>query len=472
MSDSMPSRASKIACMAGTADSASSSTRGGHVGAAWPAARPRRSRRCAAHRSPGDRGNQRLRPTRATSAHTLRSSPAEWTTYPAAHTRAAHGLRSGTHRSQRLTRMPLLPVGVRPAERSIRQTRSRRPMPWWAVSAPRTQQSNTDQQMSFRNLWSSSTSSRIASGRVTLPLALESPCSLALALRRGDTCGPDRVGGRPELVRGDVGDSSQRRRTRHAVLPHAAPGRAHRMAPPAAQSLHHRDLTTHPGAGLLDRLTRPRVLWLSRLEEVKDVLRARGGPQSKETVIGIGERPTTADRHEAWVPASGRIMVGTPSASNPPTTDGAHARPTPGQACELGGRIRKFVFWVNDSLVVTLTPTMPLAPAQRRVDPAALEPVLQPGPGCCAPSGLPSGRTAAPGPAATLGCTSQSHAMRVPSPAGVNVRNPEVVIIELVVREPRRFGRSNSTISTSISVPAPPPRCARKRARSDRERGE
>ena len=35
----------------------------------------------------------------------------------------------------------------------------------WAVLAPRrAQQSNTDQQMSFRNRWSSSTSSRIASG--------------------------------------------------------------------------------------------------------------------------------------------------------------------------------------------------------------------------------------------------------------------------------------------------------------------
>jgi hypothetical protein len=39
-------------------------------------------------------------------------------------------------------------------------------------------------------------------------------------------------------------------------------------------SLGHLDLATHPGAGLLDRLTRSWVVRLSRLEEVKDVLRA------------------------------------------------------------------------------------------------------------------------------------------------------------------------------------------------------
>src|SRR5947207_2274751 len=41
---------------------------------------------------------------------------------------------------------------------------------------------------------------------VTLPPALESACGLALALRRGSTCGLDRVGGRTELVHGDMRD--------------------------------------------------------------------------------------------------------------------------------------------------------------------------------------------------------------------------------------------------------------------------
>src|SRR4051794_23363960 len=41
---------------------------------------------------------------------------------------------------------------------------------------------------------------------VTLPAALQSPGGIAVALRRGRAYRPDRVGGRTELVRGDVGD--------------------------------------------------------------------------------------------------------------------------------------------------------------------------------------------------------------------------------------------------------------------------
>src|SRR5437773_5113387 len=66
-------------------------------------------------------------------------------------------------------------------------------------------------------------------------------------------------------------------------------------------SLGHRGLATHPGAGLLNRLTRSRVLRPSRLEPVEDVLRARCRPQGEEVVIRIGEGPTAADRHEARV---------------------------------------------------------------------------------------------------------------------------------------------------------------------------
>jgi len=63
--------------------------------------------------------------------------------------------------------------------------------------------------------------------------------------------------------------------------------------------LHHRGLTTHPGAGVLDRLTRPSVLRLGRLEQVKDVLRARRRPKGEEMVVRVGQGPTTPDRHEA-----------------------------------------------------------------------------------------------------------------------------------------------------------------------------
>jgi len=53
---------------------------------------------------------------------------------------------------------------------------------------------------------------------------------------------------------------------------------------------------------MLDRLTRSWILGPNRLEQVKDVLRARGSPQGEEMVVGIGESPTTSDRHEARVP--------------------------------------------------------------------------------------------------------------------------------------------------------------------------
>ena len=63
-------------------------------------------------------------------------------------------------------------------------------------------------------------------------------------------------------------------------------------------SLGHRDLATHPGVGLLDRVARPWVFRPSRLEQVKDVLRARCRPQGEELVIRIGEGATAADRYE------------------------------------------------------------------------------------------------------------------------------------------------------------------------------
>ena len=77
-------------------------------------------------------------------------------------------------------------------------------------------------------------------------------------------------------------------------------GRGHRMAGRRA-SLGHFHLATHPGVSMLDRLTRSRVLRLSRLEQVKHVLRARSRPKSEELVIRIGEDRTAADRHEARI---------------------------------------------------------------------------------------------------------------------------------------------------------------------------
>ena len=137
---------------------------------------------------------------------------------------------------------------------------------------------------------------------VTLPPALESPLALALTFWRASTYGLDRISGRTELVRGDMRHHRGLTGSVCGVPSGAAQlsRRSHGMAARRA-SLHHLDLATHPGAGMLDRLTRSWVLRLSRLEEVKDVLRARRRPQREELVIRIGEGPTAADRHETRV---------------------------------------------------------------------------------------------------------------------------------------------------------------------------
>src|SRR5437868_8500013 len=137
---------------------------------------------------------------------------------------------------------------------------------------------------------------------VALPLALESPGALALSFRRGGTCGLDRISGRTELVRRDVCDD---RRLAGGVCgmawrPMQISGRGHCMASCRAR-LGHSDLAAHPGPPEFDRATRSRVLRLSRLEQVKDVLRARCRPQREELVIRIGKGPTSADRHETRV---------------------------------------------------------------------------------------------------------------------------------------------------------------------------
>ena len=67
-------------------------------------------------------------------------------------------------------------------------------------------------------------------------------------------------------------------------------------------SPHHLDLTTYPGAGVLDRFAWSWVVRLSRLEQVKDVLCARRRPKSEEMVIRISEGPTATNRDEAGVP--------------------------------------------------------------------------------------------------------------------------------------------------------------------------
>jgi hypothetical protein len=95
---------------------------------------------------------------------------------------------------------------------------------------------------------------------IALPLALESPCGGAQAVWCRRTCSFDRVGGGTELVRSDVSDGSGLAGGVRGMpcCSTQVSGCPHRMAA-RRTSLHHFDLATHPGPGMLDRLARPRV---------------------------------------------------------------------------------------------------------------------------------------------------------------------------------------------------------------------
>src|SRR6266566_9558265 len=92
---------------------------------------------------------------------------------------------------------------------------------------------------------------------VALPQALEAPRAVAHSFRRGSMCGLEPIGGRTEFVRGDVCDGRGLAGRAPGVpcCPVQVSGRGACMAGRRA-SLGHRDLATHPGAGLLDRVAR------------------------------------------------------------------------------------------------------------------------------------------------------------------------------------------------------------------------
>jgi hypothetical protein len=69
--------------------------------------------------------------------------------------------------------------------------------------------------------------------------------------------------------------------------------------------LGHHDLAAYPCPSLLDRLAGPRVRGLHRLEDVQNMLCARGRSQGQKTMIGVRERPPAADGDEAGVAGFG-----------------------------------------------------------------------------------------------------------------------------------------------------------------------
>jgi hypothetical protein len=141
---------------------------------------------------------------------------------------------------------------------------------------------------------------------VALPEAFKPARTIPLAFRRicryCRTHGLDRVGRGAQLVRGDVRYRRSLTGSIRGMARRSAqiPSRTHRMAGRRA-GLGHRDLSAHPCPSLLNCVTWPGVFGLRLLEEVQDVLRTRGRPQSEKVMVCIRERPTSADGGEARV---------------------------------------------------------------------------------------------------------------------------------------------------------------------------
>jgi hypothetical protein len=136
---------------------------------------------------------------------------------------------------------------------------------------------------------------------IALPPALE-PAGARLASRGRRARRLDRVGGSTELVRGDMRDYCRLARCICGMPSGSAQlsGRTHGM-PTRRTGLRHPDLAARPCPNLLDRLTGPRIGGVHRLEEIQNVLCTRGRPQGEEPMVGVGERPPTADSDEAGI---------------------------------------------------------------------------------------------------------------------------------------------------------------------------
>lgn len=83
------------------------------------------------------------------------------------------------------------------------------------------------------------------------------------------------------------------------------PGGPHGVST-SSSSLHHAHLTACPGPNGPYRLAWPEVCGSLPLEEVQDVLGAVRGPQGKEPLIRINERPATPDRDQTRVTDRGK----------------------------------------------------------------------------------------------------------------------------------------------------------------------
>ena len=132
--------------------------------------------------------------------------------------------------------------------------------------------------------------------------------ALPTALEPSGAVSPAGAGcGRSELVRGDVRHDSGLTGCMCGMPSRSArlPCRTHGMAARGAR-LRHCDLAASPCPNLLDCLEGPRIRGPHRLEEMQNVLCARGRPESQEAMVGVRERGAATDRDEATVTVLGQ----------------------------------------------------------------------------------------------------------------------------------------------------------------------
>src|SRR5205823_1426272 len=120
-----------------------------------------------------------------------------------------------------------------------------------------------------------------------LPTALEPAGALTLVTGGRRARGLDRIGRGTEFVCGDV---RHHRRLAGSIcgVPSGSAQlscRSHGMATRRA-GLRHPDLASRPCPNPLDSQTGPRIFGPYRLEEVQNVLRAGGSPQSQQLMVG------------------------------------------------------------------------------------------------------------------------------------------------------------------------------------------
>ncbi len=160
--------------------------------------------------------------------------------------------------------------------------------------------------------------SHLARKLLTLPLALD-PAGASVA-RTSNHGSLDRIGGCAEVVLGNMCNTGCLTRGIGSETRGSSTGSRRRHGVPAqSPRLHHLHPTVGPRSGRRDRLARARVCGLFCLEELQHVLSAGRGPEGQHLVMGVGERPTAADRDQALVTDAGQDHASSMPVSRPAT---------------------------------------------------------------------------------------------------------------------------------------------------------